>query len=105
LAATQQPAKRRTYRDAKQQGGKMDNINLSENINPISDLISDDVYAILSKNGLIDKKSVRDFIIRRKFVSLRANNINSTDAIEALLNEYSYLQYDTIRKIVYQRLG
>jgi len=33
----------------------MDNINLSENINPISDLISDDVYAILSKNGLIDK--------------------------------------------------
>jgi hypothetical protein len=83
----------------------MDNINLSENINPISGLISDDVYAILLKNGLIDKKLVRDFIIRRKFVSLRANNINSTDAIEAILNEYPYLQFDTIRKIVYQRLG
>ena len=81
----------------------MQNINLDKNTNPLSELISDDVYTILSKNRLINKKSVRDFIIRRKFVSLRANNINPIEAIEVLLNEYSYLQYDTIRKIVYQR--
>jgi hypothetical protein len=79
----------------------MKNINLDEKTNPLSDIICDDVYTILSKNRLINKKSVRDFIIRRKFVSLRANNINSIAAIETLLNEYSYLQYDTIRKIVY----
>jgi len=81
----------------------MQNTYFDENSNPISELISDDVYTILSKNRLINKKSVRNFIIRRKFVSLRANNINPIAAIETLLNEYSYLQYDTIRKIVYQR--
>ena len=83
----------------------MKNINLDESTNPISELISDEVYTILSKNRLINNKSVRNFIIRRKFVSLRANNINPIAAIEALLNEYTYLQYDTIRKIVYQRQG
>ena len=82
---------------------QMENINLDENTNPLSELISDDVYTILSNNRLINKKSVRDFIIRRKFVSLRANSISPGAAIEALLNEYTYLQYDTIRKIVYQR--
>ena len=81
----------------------MENINLSENTNPLSELISDDVYKILSDYRLIDEKSVRDFIIRRKFVSLRANKICICDAIEALCNEYPYLQFDTIRKIVYQR--
>jgi hypothetical protein len=81
----------------------MENINLDENINPLSELISDDVYTILSNNGLIDKKSVRDYIIRRKFVSLRANRIIPSEAIEALRNEYPYLQFDTIRKIVYQQ--
>jgi hypothetical protein len=80
----------------------MENINLDENTNPLSELISDDVYTILSNNGLIDKKSVRDYIIRRKFVSLRTNRISPSDAIEALRNEYPYLQFDTIRKIVYQ---
>jgi hypothetical protein len=81
----------------------MENINLDKNTNPLSDLISDDVYTILSNNGLIDKKSVRDYIIRRKFVSLRANRISPGEAIEAIRNEYSYLQFDTIRKIVYQQ--
>jgi hypothetical protein len=81
----------------------MEKINLDKNTNPLSELISDDVYTILSNNGLIDKKSVRDYIIRRKFVSLRANRISPSDAIEALRNEYSYLQFDTIRKIVYQQ--
>ena len=81
----------------------MENINFDENTNPLSELISDDVYTILSNNGLIDKKSVRDYIIKRKFVSLRANRIRPSDAIEDIRKEYSYLQFDTIRKIVYQQ--
>ena len=83
----------------------MENMNVNENKNPLSELISDDVYAILSSRGLIDEKSVRDYIIKRKFMSLRANRISASDAIETLRNEYPYLQFDTIRKIVYQRLG
>ena len=79
----------------------MQNTYFDENSNPISELISDDVYFILSKKGLINIKSVRDFIIRRRFISLRANNISPGEAIETVCKEYSYLQYDTIRKIVY----
>jgi hypothetical protein len=81
----------------------MQNTYFDENSNPISELISDDVYFILSKNRLINVKSVRDFIIRRRFISLRTNNISPSEAIETVCSEYSYLQYDTIRKIVYQR--
>jgi hypothetical protein len=81
----------------------MENINLNKKTNPLSELISDDVYTILSSRGLIDEKSVRDYTIRKKFTSLRANRINASDAIEALRNEYPYLQFDTIRKIVYQQ--
>lgn len=80
----------------------MENMNLNENKNPLSELISDDVYSILSSRGLIDEKSVRDYIIRRKFINLRANRVSASDAIEALRSEYPYLQFDTIRKIVYQ---
>jgi len=81
----------------------MENMNINENKNPLSELISDDVYTILSKMGLIDEKSVRDYTIRKKFMSLRANRTSAGDAIEALRKEYPYLQFDTIRKIVYQQ--
>jgi hypothetical protein len=80
----------------------MENMNLNDSTNPLSELISDDVYTILSSRGLIDEKSVRDYIIRRKFISLRANRISASDAIESIRSDYPYLQFDTIRKIVYQ---
>ncbi|MGE5362772.1 MAG: hypothetical protein ACM3SM_01495 [Bacteroidota bacterium] len=70
--------------------------------NPLNDLISDDVYELLSSKGLIDEKSVRDYQIRNKFKQLRASKISASDAIDALREEYPYLQFDTIRKIVYQ---
>ncbi len=80
----------------------MENLNLINNQNPLAELINDDVYNILTSRGLIDEKSVRDYIIRKKFKSLRASKISASDAIESLRNEYPYLQFDTIRKIVYQ---
>ncbi|HEX2963781.1 MAG: hypothetical protein HF300_09305 [Ignavibacteria bacterium] len=70
--------------------------------NPLSDLISDEIYELLNSKGLIDEKSVRDYQIRNKFKELRATKLSASDAIDALREEYPYLQFDTIRKIVYQ---
>ncbi|MCP5062904.1 MAG: hypothetical protein GY936_10615 [Ignavibacteriae bacterium] len=70
--------------------------------NPISDLISDEIYNLLSSRGLINDKMVRDHIIRQSFYDLRADKMRASDAIDSLRDEYPYLQFDTIRKIVYQ---
>jgi hypothetical protein len=70
--------------------------------NPLSELISDDIYELLAYHGLIDEKSVRDYQIRKKFKQLRASRVSAGDAIDAIREEYPYLQFDTIRKIVYQ---
>jgi hypothetical protein len=74
----------------------------NQNHNPIAELINDDVYSLLASRGLIDEKSVRDYIIRKKFKTLRSKKVSASEAIESLREEYPYLQYDTIRKIVYQ---
>ena len=69
--------------------------------NPLSELISDDIHELLSSHGLIDEKSVRDFQIRKKFKQLRASKVSVGDAIDVIREHYPYLQFDTIRKIVY----
>ena len=70
--------------------------------NPLADLISDNVYEILNSRGLINEKSVRDYQIKRRFKKMREDRISATIAIDKLRDEYPYLQFDTIRKIVYQ---
>jgi len=70
--------------------------------NPLADLISDDIYELLFSHGLIDDKAVRDYHIRKKFKVMRASKISAGDAIDSLREEFPYLQFDTIRKIVYQ---
>ena len=80
----------------------MENITGFDGRNPIAELINDDVYTLLTSRGLIDEKSVRDYLIRKKFKDLRAKKISASNAIEVLREEYPYLQFDTIRKIVYQ---
>lgn len=70
--------------------------------NPLSDLINDSTYDILKSRGLINEKSVRDYLIKQNFRELRQNNISATGAIDIIRKEYPYLQFDTIRKIVYQ---
>ncbi|MBU1098195.1 MAG: hypothetical protein CVV23_16265 [Ignavibacteriae bacterium HGW-Ignavibacteriae-2] len=74
----------------------------NETDNPLSDLIADEVYDVLNKNGLINHKSVRDYHIRITFKKLRATKIAAGDAIDKIRQQYPYLQFDTIRKIVYQ---
>jgi len=70
--------------------------------NPLSELISDDIFDLLDSHGLIDDKAVRDYQIRKKFKQLRSGKLSAGDAIDAIRSEYPYLQFDTIRKIVYQ---
>lgn len=70
--------------------------------NPISDLVSDEIFELLNKHGLINEKSVRDHMIRKRFDDIKNNNHNASEAIEIIRKDYPYLQFDTIRKIVYQ---
>ncbi|MCP4970000.1 MAG: hypothetical protein GY932_05325 [Arcobacter sp.] len=69
--------------------------------NPLAELISDDIYDILNTRGLINKKSVRDYKIRKRFDNLRELEVSAGDAIEKIRADYPYLQFDSIRKIIY----
>ena len=91
---------------------KSEKIKLEENVmenfeypktisNPLADLISDEIWDLLNSRGLINDRSVRDYIIRRRFKNLRSQKVRTGDAIDTLRAEYPYLQFDTIRKIVH----
>ncbi|HYE97007.1 MAG TPA: hypothetical protein VD962_12435 [Rubricoccaceae bacterium] len=69
--------------------------------NPLSGLVSEEVYALLEQHNLLSEKGVRDFHIRNQFRDLRRRNVPAFEAIEELRDRYPYLQFDTIRKIVY----
>ncbi len=69
--------------------------------NPLADLIDAETYELLEKHNLLNKRGVRDYVIRKKFRHMRMQNISATEAIETLRKEYPYLQFDTLRKIVY----
>lgn len=80
----------------------MENTSVIQSVNnPLAELISDEVYLLLNSQGLINEKSVRDYQIRKKFRSMRVKKVSATRAIDYLQSEYPYLQFDTIRKIVY----
>ncbi|MBX7240934.1 MAG: hypothetical protein K1X92_04235 [Bacteroidia bacterium] len=69
--------------------------------NPIQNILSDDTYSTLLHLGLLNKKAIRDIEIKRSFIALRKSGISSADAIERVLAQYPYLQFDTLRKIIY----
>ncbi len=69
--------------------------------NPIRQIIPDELYERLVQLDLLNQKAIRDFEIKQLYLDLRANGMRSADAIEALLEEYPYLQFDTVRKIIY----
>ncbi|MGA7306280.1 MAG: hypothetical protein WBW88_15490 [Rhodothermales bacterium] len=69
--------------------------------NPLSGLISDEVFAILDEHNLLSEKAIRDYHIRQQFRKMRRDGTPAYEAIEQLREQYAYLQFDTIRKIVY----
>lgn len=79
-------------------------IETNEVLNPISHLVNDDLFIKLKKLGLLNEKLLRDFEIKQKYQQYRKQKINASTAIDLLQEEYPYLQYDTIRKIVYSNI-
>lgn len=73
--------------------------------NPLNGLVSDEVYEVLDQHDLLSEKGVRDYQIRKRFRAMRRENVAAYDAIERLREDYGYLQFDTIRKIVYKVNG
>lgn len=70
-------------------------------LNPLADLIDDSTFALLQQHRLIDQKSLRDYQIRKTYREMR-ECMSAGDAIDKLQQMHPYLQFDTIRKIVYQ---
>ncbi|MBN1632778.1 MAG: hypothetical protein JW917_01275 [Ignavibacteria bacterium] len=71
------------------------------NTNPLSDLIDDDVFEKLKKYKLLDEKAIRDYKIRQMYKDMR-REMSAGEAIDKIQEMFPYLQFDTIRKIVYQ---
>ena len=69
--------------------------------NPICQIVSDELYSKLVSLNLLNQKVIRDFQIKRRYLELRHRGFRSADAIEAVLDEFPYLQFDTVRKIIY----
>lgn len=69
--------------------------------NPIHQIVPDDLYLKLEQLNLLNQKAIRDLQIKRRYLQLREAGVRSAEAIEAILEEYAYLQFDTVRKIIY----
>ena len=71
--------------------------------NPLAGMLTDEAFMILRSNDLLNEKSLRDYVIRQMFLTLKSDGALKThEAIKALMDMYPYLQFDTIRKIVYR---
>ncbi len=70
--------------------------------NPLRDLIDDEVYDVLASHSLLSDRAVRDYQLRQRFKELRGRGVPACDAIASLRKRHPYLQYDTLRKIVYK---
>jgi len=69
--------------------------------NPIRQILPDDLFRVLIDLNLLNRKVLRDFEIKREYKLLRRQGLKSAEAIDTLLDRYSYLQFDTVRKIIY----
>ena len=69
--------------------------------NPLQGLVPENVYSLLEQHNLLNEKGVRDYQIRQQFQAMRRENVPAYEAIEELREQHPYLQFDTIRKIVY----
>lgn len=69
--------------------------------NPIRQIMTDDLYSKLVSLNLLNQKVIRDFLIKRLYLDLRRSGYRSAEAIEMVLDDYPYLQFDTVRKIIY----
>lgn len=71
--------------------------------NPISELIDDEVFELLQGEGLLDEKGIRNYLIQNRFKQLRVDKKTASEAISILQEDYPYLGFDTLNKIVYKK--
>jgi hypothetical protein len=71
------------------------------NSNPVHFLLDDQQFELLAQLNLLNKKLLRDLEIRRKYHNLKSQGISFQPALNRLLQEYPYLQPDTLRKLIY----
>ena len=69
--------------------------------NPLRDLIDDNTFTLLNDHNLLSEKAIRDYKIIKMFKEMR-RQMSAGDAIDKIRDMYPYLQFDTVRKIVYQ---
>jgi hypothetical protein len=74
---------------------------MNSTINPIANIVPDNMFHALLGMNLLNRKTIRDIEMKRKYNDLRNSGISSIHAIDYLLQEYPYLQFDTMRKIIY----
>lgn len=71
------------------------------NSNPVQFLLNDQQFQLLTELNLLNKKLLRDLEIRGKYHTLKAEGVSFLEALDYLLQEYPYLQPDTLRKLIY----
>lgn len=72
-------------------------------INPLEDLISKEIFELLSKEGLLNKKKVREYQIIAKYRQLKSMDVSTQAAMAMLLEEYPDLCFETINKLIYYK--
>lgn len=76
--------------------------NIEIEINPLSEIIDDEVFDILVKEKVLHSKGIRDYLIRKLFKELRNKGMCVDDAVDEINQRYyPELQSDTIKKISY----
>lgn len=70
--------------------------------NPIPELVNDETYQRLDQHDLLHEKRVRDYRMRQRYKALRDEGMSASEAIENIRQDHPYLQFDTVRKIVYK---
>ncbi len=68
--------------------------------NPVPAILTSQLFDELLDLGLLNTKRLRDFEIRQKYETLK-RGMSASDAIDKVRDEYPYLQFDTVRKIIY----
>ena len=71
-------------------------------INPLSEIINDKQYEILSELGIISKIPERNYLIRKKYKEIKPK-LRTEAAIYVIMKDYEYLTFDTLKKIIYEK--
>ena len=67
--------------------------------NKIPEILTDEEFKLLSMNGFLSQRKIRDYNITKKYVELRKQN-KTTECLRILKKDYPALQLATLDKII-----